>query len=499
MRFPEYASHDALGLAALVRAGEISPLELVEAAIARIERANPRVNAVVTRLYDRARAAAAGPLPDGPFRGVPFLVKDLGSPLAGVPLTNGSRYFARFVPDVDAELFRRYQAAGLVIVGKTNTPELGLLPYCEPVLFGPTHTPWKEGHTSGGSSGGAAAAVAAGMVPMAHGGDGGGSLRMPASCCGIFGFKPSRGRMPTGPWKSELWWGYTVEHAMTRSVRDSAALLDASHGASPGDSYQLSAPARPFADEVGAPPGRLRIALSRRPPLPGMLHPDCAAAVEDAGNLLATLGHDVEEADLDVDPMQFARDFFLVVCLDTAAALTLGEAAVGRPATLGDVELPTWLCAMIGRQHAAVDFALARDRLLSLTRKVVAFLERYDLLLTPTLARPPVEVGALAPRGLERTVQAVVASLRLGPLLRLRGVVEATVARVFSFMPFTPLANVAGTPSMNVPLFWNDAGLPIGTMLTGRLGDEATLFRVAAQLEAARPWAARRPPLHADA
>lgn len=493
MAIAEYGSTDALGLAALVRAGQIAPGELVDEALTRIARTNPAVNAVVHTLDEPARAVAAA-VPDGPFRGVPFLVKDLGTPLAGAPLTNGSRYFDGFVPTVDGELFRRYKAAGLLIVGKTNTPELGIQPICEPERHGPTHTPWKIGRTSGGSSGGAGAAVAAGFVPMAHGGDGGGSLRMPASCCGVFALKPSRGRMPVGPERSELWWGLAIEHAITRSVRDSAALLDVTHGAEPGAAFTLPRPERPYLDEVGRPPGRLRVALAKRPLLPSRVHPDCLAAADDAAKLLASLGHDVEEADLAIDPMQFARDFFLYVCVDTATAIRLGPTFVGRPPRARDFETSTWLCNLLGRQRSALELSLARQRLMAIARQAEAFLTRYDVMLSPTLAEPPLPIGALTPPAGERILHGMIKTLGLGALLRLPGAVDAAVQKVFSFMPYTPLANVSGQPSMNLPLYWNGDELPIGVTVTARLGAEDLLFRLAGQVEAARPWAARRPP-----
>jgi amidase len=327
MSFSEYSSLDGLGLAALVRERKISPREVVDECLRRIERVNPRINAVVRVLPEQARAAADA-LSDGPFAGVPFLLKDLTAGYAGVPLSGGSQAFRDHVPKVDVELVRRHKAAGLVIVGKSNTPEFGLQPVCEPTLFGPTHTPWKLGHTSGGSSGGSASAVAAGLVPMAHGGDGGGSLRIPASCCGVFALKPSRGRMPTGPSASEQWWGYAAEHAITRSVRDSAALLDATCGSHPGDVNHLAPPARPFLGEVGVSPGQLRVLLIKEPLMPSKLHADCEAAVLNTGKRLLALGHRVEEGTLDIEPFDFARDFFLFVCVAMAGSPCAGARSV---------------------------------------------------------------------------------------------------------------------------------------------------------------------------
>jgi amidase len=497
MSFAEYSSFDGLGLAALVRERKISARELVDECLQRIERVNPRINAVVRVLAEQARAAA-GAHADGPFAGVPFLLKDLTSACAGVPLARGSRVFRDFVSPVDSELVRRHKAAGLVIVGRTNTPEFGLQPVCEPELYGPAHTPWKVGHTSGGSSGGSAAAVAAGVVPMAHGDDGGGSLRIPASCCGAFTLKPSRGRMPCGPNVSEHWWGCAAEHAITRSVRDNAALLDATCGAAPGDAYQVPPSARPFLSEVGTPPGCLRVLLIKDPIMPAKLHDDCAAAVLNTGKRLLDLGHQVEEGRLDIEAFDFARDFFLLVCVAMAGDIAGGSALIGRKIRSSDIETSTWLSGLLGRQVTATSFTQARARLLAIGRKMASLFERYDIVLTPTLAQPPLRVGELAPKGFERALHKTIAALNLGFMLRLPGVVEATVNKAFAFAPFTEVANVAGLPAMSVPLDWNRDGLPIGSHFMAKLGDEATLFRLAAQLEAAHPWALRKPPVHAD-
>jgi amidase len=503
MGFPEYGAYDAVGLAALVRDGEISPAELVDEAIARIERINPAINAVVTPMFEQARRVAAGLLPAGPLRGVPFLLKDLGAACEGVRLTEGSRFCAGMVADHDSTLVRRYREAGLVLVGKTNTPEMGLIPVTEPELFGPTRNPWDPRRTPGGSSGGSAAAVAAGLVPAAHGGDGGGSLRIPASCCGLFGLKPTRGRTPPGPDHSELWSGMAIENVVSRSVRDSAALLDATSALDPEAAFAAPSPARPFADEVGSAPGKLRIAVSLVPPFPAPVHPDCIAAAEDAARLLGELGHQVEAVELvsalGLDREAMARDFFLLVCTEMAAIIAEVEIRVGRRAGHRDFERDTWLCGMIGRRRSAVEALRARGRLQEVSRKVARFFATRDVLLSPTVAQPPPPIGALRPRGLEAFLQSMVATFNLGFLLDLPGVIEKSVGQVFSFIPFSPLANFTGQPSMSVPLYWNAQGLPIGTMFTGRFGDEATLLRLAAQLETARPWAQRRPPIHADA
>ena len=501
MAIREYGRLDGLGLADLVRRREVTPGELLEEAIARAERVNPRINAIVAPLYAEARRdAAALPPEDGAFRGVPLLLKDLDAAVAGVPLTAGSRFLADFRPARDGTIVERFRRAGVVIFGKTNTPELGITPFTEPKLYGPTRNPWNLELTAGGSSGGAAAAVAAGIIPVAHANDGGGSIRIPASCCGLFGLKPTRGRTPVGPDHTQLWSGFAIAHVVSRSVRDSAAMLDAIAGPEPTSPYWAPPAARPFAAEVGAPPGHLRIALAKRPFATSVpIHPDCAAAADDAARLLADLGHHVEEADLDVGGDAFARDFFVLVCVEIAAILARGAERVGRRPRRGEIETNTALIATIGRQQTALRAASARDRLDAAVRNATEQVEKFDLVLSPTLGMPPVGIGALAPRGAEAFAHDVLIALRLGVLLRLPGVVQAAVRRVFAFVPFTPLANVSGQPAMSVPLYWNGAGLPIGVHLQARFGDEATLLRVAAQLETARPWADRRPPVHADA
>jgi amidase len=497
--FKEYSEYDALGLAELLRKREVSRAELCESALERIDRVNPRLNAVVAKFYEQARAFARQPeQSESLVSGVPMLLKDLLSPLAGAEFTSGSRLYRHHVPKHDSEMVRRYKRAGLNIVGKTSTPEFGIMPITEPVLFGPCRNPWDLARTTGGSSGGAAAVVAAGVVPVAHGGDGGGSLRIPASCCGVFAMKPTRGRNPAGPDASEHWLGMAVEHVISRSVRDSAAFLDVTAGPEATSPYWAPPPERPFLEEVGRPAGRLRIAFTSRPHLPGEVHAHCKAALADAVKLCEELGHHVEEASPEIDAEPFAQAFFTIVCGSIAAGITLAEQELGRRPTRDDLELGTWLAGLLGARLSAGDAIAAQQVLQSYARKTLQFFERYDCLLTPTLGSPPLRIGELEPRGAEALAQRTIANLKLGSILRLQRVVQATVKRVFSFVPFSPLANVTGQPSMSVPLYWSDAGLPIGTMFTARFGQEATLFRLAAELEAARPWQKRRPPIHAD-
>lgn len=498
MSFLEYDKYDALGLADLVKRGEVHPSELVDETIARIEAVNPTLNAVVVPMYEEARRVAKGPLPEGPFRGVPFLLKDLRSAYKGFPMRAGSRLLADYVPSYDGELVKRYKAAGLVIAGKTSTPEFGILPVTEPDLHGPTRNPWDPSRTPGGSSGGAAAVVAAGIVPVAQGGDGGGSIRIPASCCGVFGLKPSRGRIPVGPEDSEIFFGFAIEHVLSRTVRDSAAMLDATHGPELTSIYHARQPERPFLEEVGRDPGKLRIAFTTRPFLPAKAHPDCAEAAREAAALCASLGHEVDEASPSFDGHLFARCFFLMFCVAAATELVMIERLVGRPVRPGDVEPGTWACAMIGRKTSAAEFGVALRKLRECQRTIARFHAMYDLVLTPTLAKPPLPVGALRHPAQEAVLDAVGRNLSLRWILGLPGLIDVIVDRSYAFTPFSPIANVTGQPSMSVPFTWTADGLPIGVMFTGRLGDEATLLRVAGQIEAARPWAGRRPRVHAS-
>jgi len=493
--FSDYATYDGLGLAALVRTKHVTPAELVEEAISRIEKVNPQLNAVIYKMYDLARQAAEGDLPDGPFKGVPFLLNDLAVAYAGVPLRSGSRFHRDFVPDHDCEMVRRYKAAGLIVVGRTNTPEYGLVPVTEPELYGPSNNPWDLTRTTGGSSGGSAAAVAAYVVPLAHGNDGGGALRIPASCCGVFGFKPTRGRNPIGPDLAEGWQGMVCDHVLTRSVRDSAAMLDATAGPDVGAPYYAAPPARPFLSEVNADPGKLRIAFTARPLLSAVIHEDCIKGVEATAKLCQDLGHEVVEAAPQIDGEAFAGAFFTMVCGETRAEIEEAEVLMGRQATARDFEPATWVAGLLGRQITAAEFSRAVRLLMRSGRQVGQFFEEYDVLLTPTLAMPPMVTGTLQPKGAVMRAMKVLGMLNAGDLIKAVADVDALAGQIFEIMSYTPLFNATGQPAMSVPLYWNAEGLPIGMHFAGRYGDEATLFRLAGQLEQARPWLDRPPPI----
>jgi amidase len=468
----ELALLDATAQAELVRRKEVTPLELADSAIARIETLNPSLNAVITPMFETARETAQGPIPNGPFRGVPFLLKDLIASYAGVGMASGSLSLRSFVPDHDSELVVRLKRAGLVILGKTNTPEFGILPTTEPRLFGPSRNPWATKRTPGGSSGGAAVAVAAGMVPMAHGNDGGGSIRIPASCCGLFGMKPTRGRTPLGPDFGDIMSGLVVEHALTRSVRDSAALLDATAGPDMGDPYWAPPPTRPFLEEVRANPGKLRIAFTKATPTGAPLHQDCALAVDEAATLCSELGHQVIEAAPVLDSDLLVESFMALWCVGVAEEVEAIALMTGREPVPDQYEELTRSLAERGRSISGPRYLLAVSALQSISRQMARFFLDYDVWLTPTVTEPPLQLGSFD-------------ALPDNPL---RG-----LERALTWVPFTPICNATGQPAMSVPLYWNAEGLPIGTQFVGRFGEESTLFRLAAQLESARPWKARRP------
>jgi Asp-tRNA(Asn)/Glu-tRNA(Gln) amidotransferase A subunit family amidase len=468
MDFQEYRRHDAVGLAALVARREVSAADLLDAASSRAAEVNPQINAVTSDLTDRARREepASGAL----LAGVPFLLKDLGATLTGTVTSGGSRLFARDRAEADSALVRLYRGAGLAIFGKTNTPEFGLWPVTEGDFLGVCRNPWDLSRTPGGSSGGAAAAVAAGIVPAAHASDGGGSIRTPASCCALFGLKPSRGRVSFAP-QGEGWAGASVQHAVTRSVRDSAVLLDIACAPQLGDPCFLPRPERPFAEEVGRAPGALRIAFTTDALQAPALDPECAQAVRDTARLLESLGHRVEEAKVPGDFPAMEAAAGLVIAASVAATLDAEAERRGRPIAEGEVEPLTFATYRRGQTVSGGAYVRALATLHAFGRACQALFETYDVLLLSTLGSPPVPIGSITED------------------VRLIG------ERLFAFMPNTQAFNNTGQPAMTVPLAWSASGLPIGLQFVGRTGDEATLFRLAGQLEEARPWFDRLPPL----
>ncbi len=477
----DFATLDALAQAALVRRGAASPRELVDAAIARLERHNPELNAVIHPALERARAAAAASdLPDGPFRGVPFLMKDIGGAEAGAPYCCGMRWLrdAGWTEREDSYLTRRFKAAGLVSLGRTNTPELALLPTTEPEAFGATRNPWNQAHSAGGSSGGAAAAVAAGIVPAAHASDGGGSIRGPASMCGLVGLKPTRGRNSFGPALGERWSGFSAEFVVTRSVRDTAALLDVTAGPMPGDPYVAPPPPRPFATALAERPGALRVGILSGAPRAVETHPECLAAVARAARLLADLGHHVEDSHpAALDEPEHVLTYVTIVSANTARAVESWGQKLGRLASESDLEPLTWALAERGRAASATELLATIEAVHGFGRRLASWWsDGFDLLVTPTQAAPPPELGYLR----STSEEPLLAFLRSAPY----GACT---------LPF----NMSGQPAISLPLHWTADGLPIGVQLVAAYGREDLLLGVAAQLEEAAPWTDRRPPLHA--
>jgi amidase len=486
--FSEYFQYDGLGLAELVRAKEITPAELLDEAIARIEAYNPTINAVTYKMYEQARMSLNHDLPEGAFKGVPFLLKDLRSMYAGTPTSSGNQLLRKIPADYDSELVKRYKAAGVIILGKTNTPEFGITPYTEPKTWGATRNPWNVSRTSGGSSGGSAAAVAAGMVPLAGAGDGGGSTRIPASCCGIFGLKPSRGRIPTGPNAGELWRGFATEAVLSRSVRDSAAMLDAISGSDVGAAYLSPPQVRPYLDEVTTAPGKLRIAFTAHPFLGYQVHDDCIQGLQVTIKLLQELGHEVIEDTPQFDGEAFALNFMRIVVAETRADFEWAKKIAKRQLSYEDFELGTYCLGLLGEALSAADYARAARQLQIDARKIGQFFEQYDVLLTPTLSQPPVPIGSLQPSSGKQVLMNLVARTNASWLLKVMKTIEPLAKQVFNFTPYTAPFNVTGQPAMSVPLYWNEADLPIGMQFVGKFGMEATLFQLAGQLEYAQPW-----------
>jgi len=465
---------DAIAQAALVRTGQVGPGDLVEVAVARIEEFDGELNAVVTTTFDRARAAVAAGLPDGPFTGVPYLLKDLASEAAGVRFCEGSRFLRDNVSAVDSENVVRLRDAGLVLLGKTNTPEFGMRPTAEPVLFGPTRNPWDRSRTTGGSSGGSAAAVAAGLVPVAHANDAGGSIRIPASACGLFGLKPTRARNPLGPLYGDAFGGWAAEHVLTRSVRDSAAVLDVTRGPMPGDPYAVPEPERPYADEVGRPPGRLRVAWTATPAEGRPLHPECRAALERTLTLLEDLGHDLVERDLVELTPRVGEAIGTVYGAATTWVLEYWSRLLGREPDPDELDPFTWALVEHGCRVTAGQYLLAVTDLQAFSRQVAAVFADVDVWVSPTLAQPPLPLGLMVATADDPW----------------HGNAESADMLGFPLV----VANITGNPAMSLPLHWSADGLPVGVHVLAPFAREDVLFRLAGQLEEAAPWAGRWPP-----
>ena len=473
MRFEEYRKHDAVSLAGLIAKREVSAEEVLETAISRAEQVNPAINAIVHKQYGQARKAVAAGLPDGPLRGVPYLIKDLGFFQTGEPATLGSNLFRDFVADHDTAYVTRCKKAGLVLLGRSSSPEFGLNPNTEPRLYGSCRNPWNLAYSPGGSSGGSAAAVCAGILPVAHATDGGGSIRIPAAQCGLFGLKPSRGRVSMAPDAGEGWGGLSAGHVVSRSVRDSALMLDCTAGPEPGDPYFAPASERPFLEAVARPPRRLKIALMLKDHRGAELHPECLAAVQGATKLCVGLGHIVEEADPGLDMVALRPMTARLSAANTARSCNLRWKALGREPNPDDVEAVTWAVYQRGLKVSGVEYIEAIAAAHSAGRKMARFLTTYDVILSTTLAGPPPKLGYFDQNG----------------------DVQIFADRVTEYLSVTPLHNATGTPAMSVPLHWTADGLPVGVHFAGRYGEEATLLALAAELERAQPWFDRVPAL----
>lgn len=472
--FAQYDDYDGLGLGQLVRSGQVGAMELLEEAVDRAERVNPALNAITYKYYDQARTAIRAGLPDGPFQGVPFLIKDLHLLMRETVTSNGSAMWRAALADHDSTLVQRYRQAGLVTFGKTNSPELGLNPVTEPREFGPSRNPWQTARTPGGSSGGAGAAVAAGIVPVAHASDGGGSIRIPASCCALVGLKPSRGRVPFGPDKAEGWAGQSTSHVVSRSVRDSAALLDATAGSEPGEAYAAPHYGGSFLNAAQTAPGNLKVAVSTHKWGRGEYQPEALAGLEKTIKLLQELGHEVQEARPEFDGEAAGAALFTIISVNTALAVRQRAAQLGCTVQQLEMEDGTRLTAELGNAVSATDYAEAIQHNQSLGRLLGRFHQDYDLSLAPTLSRRPVMVGYIS----EATP-------------------EEYGDRLLSFMGDTGLYNQTGQPSISLPLHWSEDELPMGMMFSAAYGNDALLLQLAGQLEACSPWWDRRPPLHA--
>ena len=495
--FAEYSHYDATGLAALIARGEVSAGEVLEAALARAAQVNPALAAICLPMEAVARERARGPLA-GPFAGVPFLLKDMGQDYAGVPSPSGSRALRGWVPDRHADIVQRFLDAGLVVFGKTASPEFALKAETSPQLWPqPTRNPWDLARTPGGSSGGAAAAVAAGIVPVAGASDGGGSIRIPAAYCGLFGLRPSRGRVPCGPADGEHWEGASSQHVISRSVRDSARLLDAIAGPGHGAPFVIAPPAQAYAEAIARPPRRLRIGFSTRSPLGTPVHPECVAAVQRAAALLAELGHAVEPAEPAVDGRALARSFITMYFGQVAAGMARARALTG--AGEDAFELETRVLGLLGRTISAGEYVARHAQWNDYALALADLHRHYDLYLTPTTAQPPNRIGEIDTPPFQRLLARAVLALGAGRLLLATGMVDELVETSLARVPFTQLSNLTGTPSMSVPLHWaavEEGGpeLPFGAQFVAPFGDEATLMQLAAELEQAAPWGERRPP-----
>lgn len=483
-----YKEYDGLGLAELVKRKEVQPIELVEEAIRLTDSLNPKLNAVINKMYEQAMKTAGQQL-TGAFAGVPMFLKDISQEIEGEPITAGSRAFLNYRAKTDSEYARRLRQAGVVFLGQTNVPEFALVAVTEPAHYGPTRNPWNLGHTPGGSSGGSAAAVASGIVPIAGANDGGGSIRIPAAYCGLFGLKPTRGRTPVGPNYGRAWQGASAEHVLTRTVRDSAAMLDALHGHEKAGAFS----AQPFEGSYLAASGtpldkKLRIAFSVKSPIGTEVDADCREGVLKTARLLASMGHQVEEVEAPVDGDKIAKSYLTMYFGETAALLASLEEVLGRKANASDVEPTTWLLGLLGKATTAEEFVLSLREWDWAALQMEAFHETYDFYITPTTAHPPAKIGELEPSSSEKLLISTVGKLGLGGVLKKAGIVDQIAQKNLARTPFTQLANLTGQPAMSMPLHQTSEGLPVGVQFMAARGREDLLLQLAGELEQSEHW-----------
>lgn len=489
MKVEEYKQYDALGLAELVKQKEVQPKELVENAIEQIDRLNPKLNAVINRMFEQARQSAETATGDGPFTGVPMLLKDITQEVKGEPITSGSRAFQGYRAKQDSFWVKKVRNTGALFVGQTNVPEFALMGVTEPAFYGPTRNPWNNDHTPGGSSGGSAAAVASGMVPIAGANDGGGSIRIPASYSGLFGLKPTRGRTPVGPSLGRHWQGASVDHVLARSVRDSAAMLDSLAVYEKGAAFPALPYEGSYLEQVGIPlEKKRRIAFTVKSPLGTEVHPECMEAVMKAVKLLEAMGHSVEELEAPVDGKKIASSYFTMYFGEVAAGLSGLEEVLGRKARYTDVEPTTWVLGLLGKATTAEEFVLGLREWDKAAYAMENFHETYDFYITPTTAFPPSKIGELDPSSIEKFAMNLIGRAGTGRLLKKAGMVEQIAGKSLMRTPFTQLANLTGQPAMTLPLHITKDNLPVGVQVMAARGKEDLLYRLAGELEQSSAW-----------
>jgi amidase len=495
MHFSEYRQFDGLGLANLVKKKEVTPLELIEVAIKRAQEVNPKINAINFPMFEEGQRLANSPLPEGVFKGVPFLLKDLLGAYKGFPMANGSEIYKNDISNYDAEIVKRFKKSGVVTFGKTNTPEFGILGVTEPKAFGPSRNPWNTDYTTGGSSGGSAAAVAAGIAPIASAGDGLGSIRIPSSCLGLFGLKPTRGRNPSGPHAGQFWSGAVSQHILSRSVRDSAAMLDQIHGPELGAPYQVFRPEESFLSQVEKDPRPLKIGYSLSHPLGLNIDEECKVAVMETLKTLEGLGHRVEESTPDLDGEEIAKTCLTMLMGQVASDIHEADKKFGKKARRKKLEVVTQTLGLLGRSLSAAEYVNQRRKWDQYAYIMAKYHERYDLFLTPTMAKTPFKIGSLDQKPHEVLLMKMANKLRLGKVLLKVGLVDAIAKENLKVVPFNQISNLTGQPAMSLPLHWTPDNLPVGVQFVAPFGQESLLFQVAGQLERAKPWSHKVPSL----